>query len=1474
MVRSLRQLPCQIAVVLALGRPAAADAGKSPSPPPRVSEIEQECRQGKSSACYDLALAYDDRQVGPTESGALAARFYDLACSGGDLRGCDNLGAMYANGQGVTLDGPRAASLFESACNAGSMGACHNLAVLREQGLHVRQDAASAATLYKRACDAGLANSCHNLAGLYEEGKGVPRDPSKAAALYTRTCEAGFRDGCHDLGFLYEHGEGVPRDPARALALYVKSCEGGEPRGCHNAGLMLREGEGGAKDLDRALSYHQRACDGGFTPSCFDLGAMLHSGCCGGRDLRRAAAAYERACAGGHAAACRELGFLRGTEVDPDPAEAARLSRQACDGGDALGCNNLGVAYRDALGVVRDVSTAEQLFRKACEGGEAEGCHNLGVIRRDVAKDASSALEPFQKALALFTRGCDDGEAESCNSAGLMHVHGEGTPLDLTRAFSFYKRACEGGHAVGCNNLGYAYLRGRGVAADPSLAVSYFKKSCNDGHAMACQNLAAVLSPDTATTSPTSATQELRSRASTLTELGKSIEALSLLEQAVRLDEARGDEGRADLARDRMELGMRLSELGRTDEAIGALRQAEGAWAALDAPRDHVVCLATLGQVELQHDRHGDAEGHLSRALELARAHELTDALPVIHNNLGLVYQAMGRYQEALEHLLLSREGQEQRGDTHNAAAALGNIGWTYVALGRCEEGLASWQSALDTAERGGEAKDVTQMMVGLGLALADCGRSAEARARLEQGAARANKARQSDIEASALQGLGNLLGGEGLLVEAEAAYTKAIEIFRTLDSPRKLLAASSALGDVLRTWGRREEALKIYKDALAQAQALGLASEVVSSLLSVGEVHEDEGRINAAILLYRRALAIAEKDEGERQVVALHNAIGRAFTRWGKLDEGEKHLRTALALAERLSLPAETAGILIHLGGVAQMRGDIEGARRLAQRGLELARASKVRPDEASALNNLGLLELRPGHYQEAQKYLLEAISIKEQLRESAKGRDRITALDTWISSYRTLVLAHFLDGAPAAACDAGERIKARYLAEQLRERASSEAEVPTGIDATRSTLGEKTAIVSFLNVDWQHPLAVVATRTTIRAYAIDASGLRAKLESRSKRRASSASRGVPQVSRIPQAAEEQGDLPAMLADYRRLLSRPHPSPEKRRKREWLARSLFDVLLAPVQDVLAGIEELIVIPDGSLWAIPLETLRLPDGRYLVERHHLVYLPSLQVRALLARRSYGERPRSLLAIGGVPYGDPPKQQARASPPSRSQLGALRASAQERLGHGSNMREVYAALGYGAWTTLPSTQLEVDAIARIVPGSTVLSGAHASEKRVKDLSRNGTLRGYRVLHFATHGLLVPDAPELSALVLAESAGGASDEDGYLSAAEIAKLDIQADFVSLSACETGLGKIYGGDGAVGLTQAFLEAGANGVAVSLWQVNDAPTKDFMVGLYEQVQQGATYARAMTEVKRRAIHSAALQEPCYWAPFVYYGR
>ena len=162
----------------------------------------------------------------------------------------------------------------------------------------------------------------------------------------------------------------------------------------------------------------------------------------------------------------------------------------------------------------------------------------------------------------------------------------------------------------------------------------------------------------------------------------------------------------------------------------------------------------------------------------------------------------------------------------------------------------------------------------------------------------------------------------------------------------------------------------------------------------------------------------------------------------------------------------------------------------------------------------------------------------------------------------------------------------------------------------------------------------------------------------------------------------------------------------------------------------------------------------------------------------------------------------------------------------------------------------------------------MTGFAASETRVK----LGDLTQYRYLHFAVHGVLSYDVPYLKepALVLGVEPDGR--EDGFLTLSEVSGLKLNADLVTLSACKTGLGVRVAGEGVIGLSRAFMSAGARSVLVSLWEVADESTAVLMEEFYRLLVQGVDTAEALAEAKRR-VREKGYDNPFFWAPFVLIG-
>ncbi|HSP06770.1 MAG TPA: CHAT domain-containing protein, partial [Acidobacteriota bacterium] len=300
------------------------------------------------------------------------------------------------------------------------------------------------------------------------------------------------------------------------------------------------------------------------------------------------------------------------------------------------------------------------------------------------------------------------------------------------------------------------------------------------------------------------------------------------------------------------------------------------------------------------------------------------------------------------------------------------------------------------------------------------------------------------------------------------------------------------------------------------------------------------------------------------------------------------------------------------------------------------------------------------------------------------------------------------------------------------------------------------------------------------------------------------------------------------------------------------LAEQLYRELVAPAEQNLKHVQRLIIAPDGILNYLPFESLLRKSAPasgidfsslpYLTNDFEIEYAPSSTVfAALKIHEGAMEAPNELLA-----FADPGKP---AAEPARGKTRSSR----------------------GDYPPLPNARLEVEGIARLFPPEKVaiFEGQAASEEKLKKMK----LTEYKRLHFASHGVIDEQNPEFSSILLSTPQKGA--EDGYLMTQEIFDLKLNADLVVLSACKTGLGRQIRGEGIMGLSRAFLCAGASSVLASLWNVPDASTAQFMTDFYRSmVTKGMSKTEALKKARLELIRSGKFSHPYYWAPFVLIGN
>jgi CHAT domain-containing protein len=187
--------------------------------------------------------------------------------------------------------------------------------------------------------------------------------------------------------------------------------------------------------------------------------------------------------------------------------------------------------------------------------------------------------------------------------------------------------------------------------------------------------------------------------------------------------------------------------------------------------------------------------------------------------------------------------------------------------------------------------------------------------------------------------------------------------------------------------------------------------------------------------------------------------------------------------------------------------------------------------------------------------------------------------------------------------------------------------------------------------------------------------------------------------------------------------------------------------------------------------------------------------------------------------------------------------------------------------------LPYTRQEAEQILALTPKSANFRAIDFAANKTSVL--DPSLSQYRYLHFATHGLLDTEQPGLSSLVLSTMDEHGRPRDGFLRANDIYNLNLPAELVVLSACQTGLGKDIKGEGLVGLTRGFMYAGAARVVVSLWNVNDQATADLMTKFYEKMlKQGERPAAALRSAQVEMWKQKQWQSPYYWAAFTMQGE
>lgn len=783
---------------------------------------------------------------------------------------------------------------------------------------------------------------------------------------------------------------------------------------------------------------------------------------------------------------------------------------------------------------------------------------------------------------------------------------------------------------------------------------------------------------------------------------------------------------------------------------------------------------------------------------------------------------------------------------------------------------------------------------------------------------------------------LGQLYSGQQRFDEARPLLERAVAIFDASPDTRSAAAAGRmALSFLATATGQRETAIAVATQALADMVAIAgpQSREAADIMQSLGSMQEDAGRLDEAERLVMGAREIYAKVAPDgRSMVRTTSELGRIRAAQGRLDEALALEQAALAtLSVRYGADsAEVETALAEVGRVLFAKGEYAGAavhfeqaaaivERLAAVDAASVFTARTGEVEDQAVAHAGVFDALIKTYdrlgratpERSADYAAKAFVLAQRVVESdaavalaqmaarqAAGdgelavlvRERQDLVGDWRRADAALTAAL---GAPDG--DASEvatlrtmlaKLDARLvvidaaLAEGFPDFAGLQQPALLDFEKLRARLAENEVLLVFadtgttLGAGSETYLWAVPKRGNVRWVRLD----RSSAELSAGVRAFREQMGVGAQTRGPKAiatANGKDRVGKVLT---------------------AALELDRALLGEVVDLIAG-HDLVIVPSKSLSALPFHALvsRLPDNasqdrfrdaRWLARDHAITILPSVAslqattmpvaftvvqgrspylafANPLLLGRN-GDDLSAVQRVGCVPSGPATIETAEAELP---ETGSLFRDANVDV---AAVRDL---------PPLPETTDEVCAIATAlgVTNDALFLGSNATEARVRALSADGELARANVLHFATHGLVSGDLAGLAepAIVLTPPAKGSADDDGLLTASEVATLKLDADWVILSACNTAAGEA-GGQALSGLARAFFYAGARALMVSHWPVNSEAAVALASGAVEELAANPSLGKAealrramVAEIDRGGVHA----DPSSWAPFIVVG-
>jgi CHAT domain-containing protein len=826
--------------------------------------------------------------------------------------------------------------------------------------------------------------------------------------------------------------------------------------------------------------------------------------------------------------------------------------------------------------------------------------------------------------------------------------------------------------------------------------------------------------------------------------------------------------------------------------------------------------------------------GKYGKALELAR-----ETLSMVYQYgiqsresetlflIGTIHRVMGDYQEALESFRKSFDVAESRNDKTYIALNQNGIGNVYLLRGDYAKALRLYEAVKEGAER-------------------------------EYRRESTNRSYEEATLATVWSNIGEVhrkLGNHAVALEA---YEQSLYFQGNRAAQAR---AFNDMGEIHQAHADYAKAEELFHKSLQLSETDRLEAQRVSALNSLGNLYLEQKKYAEALEYHQRSLQFAETlGHREKLVIALYS-LANTFFRMSDYD-------SALTYAAQSANLARTITLLEYVWRAQTLEGKV---RRILKQSERAAQNFMDAIDTIEQLRNQAVIdqqikqkffEDKVTPYYEMVDLLVEQNKVSEALlyAERAKGRvlfetfqsgklDLSKSLTPEERNQERLLEAETISLNTQIFKQSKDADSATFdrLQAELRKARNDYESWRTALYAKHPELQIQRGEPRPLNLN-QTLLSLLNSQTALLEFVV--------LEDKTYLfviNKEDANHQLPLTQKVYKIAVKRDQLFDKVRQFRQQIENKSFTVNK------LAGELYDLLLSPARRQLKNKLSLIVVADSGLWDLPFQALQSSPERYLIEDYAVSYAQSASLlqEIINGKAKRGKiRTAKLLAVGN---------------PALSE---------------KNTNSLSSFLSPEPLAPLPQAERQVRQLATLYDKrhSKIYTGTEAREATIKaDAGK------YEIIHFAAHSILNGTSPMYSHIVLSQ-VNNPLTEDGLLEAWEVARLDLNADLVVLSACETARGRIGAGEGVIGLSWAFFVAGSPTTVVSQWKVLSASTTKLMVEFYRNLQskplalksrgshEADSYsppakAAALRRAALKMLKSGAYREPLYWAPFIIVG-